>query len=195
MRADPVNDNTPHDTPSSSATPRVRDATDADMPAIKAIYAHHVLHGTGSFETEPPSIAEMAQRRANVLGLGLPYLVAESAGEIVGFAYATHYRPRPAYRHTAEDSVYIKPGMTGRGVGSLLLREVIARCEAGGWRQLIANVGDSGNAGSLALHSRHGFRTAGTLQSVGFKFGRWLDTVLMQRALGAGDTVPPNTPS
>lgn len=195
MRADPVNDNTPHDTPSSSATPRVRDATDADMPAIKAIYAHHVLHGTGSFETEPPSIAEMAQRRANVLGLGLPYLVAESAGEIVGFAYATHYRPRPAYRHTAEDSVYIKPGMTGRGVGSLLLREVIARCEAGGWRQLIANVGDSGNAGSLALHTRHGFRTTGTLQSVGFKFGRWLDTVLMQRALGAGDTVPPNTPS
>lgn len=195
MRADPVNDNTRHDAPSPSATPHVRDATDADMPAIKAIYAHHVLHGTGSFETEPPSIAEMAQRRANVLGLGLPYLVAESAGEIVGFAYATHYRPRPAYRHTAEDSVYIKPGMTGRGVGSLLLREVIARCEAGGWRQLIANVGDSSNAGSLALHTRHGFRTAGTLQSVGFKFGRWLDTVLMQRDLGAGDTVPPDTPS
>ncbi|MDQ2185744.1 N-acetyltransferase family protein [Alcaligenaceae bacterium A4P071] len=195
MCADPNNAATPHDASFPADAPRVRDATDADLPAIKAIYAHHVLHGTGSFETEPPSIAEMAQRRANVLGLGLPYLVAESAGEIVGFAYATHYRPRPAYRHTAEDSVYIKPGMTGRGVGSLLLAEVIYRCETGGWRQLIANVGDSGNAGSLALHARHGFRTAGTLQSVGFKFGRWLDTVLMQRDLGAGDTTPPDRAS
>ena len=165
----------------------VRDAVEADMAAIQAIYQHHVLHGLASFEEVPPSVDELLARRASVIGLGLPYLVAEIDGRVAGYSYATLYRARSAYRHTIEDSVYVAPGLGGRGIGSALLGALIERCEAGPWRQMIANIGDSGNAGSLALHRRFGFQTAGTLRSVGFKFGRWVDTVLMQRPLGAGD--------
>ena len=169
----------------------VRDATAADIAAIQAIYADHVLHGSASFEEVPPTVAEMAARRASVLELGLPYLAAEMEGRIVGYSYATLYRARPAYRHTIEDSVYIAEGYSGKGIGSALLAELIARCERGRWRQVVAVIGDSTNAGSIALHRRHGFAHAGTLRSVGFKFGRWIDSVLMQRALGEGDRSMP----
>ncbi|WP_353191554.1 N-acetyltransferase family protein [Pandoraea pnomenusa] len=169
----------------------VRPVRDADLPAITAIYAHHVRTGSASFEEIPPDEAEMRARCAKVLDTGLPYLVAEHDGKVLGYAYATHYRPRSAYRFTLEDSVYIAADATGQGVGRALLLTLIARCEGGPWRQLIANVGDSGNAASLALHRACGFEQAGTLKSVGFKFGRWVDTVLMQRALNAGDTTLP----
>lgn len=164
----------------------VRPADAADMEAVQAIYAHHVLHGVATFELQPPSVDEMRARRAAVLGAGLPYLVADSGGRIVGYCYATAYRPRPAYRHTLEDSVYVADGCGGRGIGSALLGALVAHCEAGPWRQMIAVIGDSGNAGSIALHRRFGFEPAGTLHCVGFKLGRWVDTVLMQRALGEG---------
>jgi len=170
----------------------VRDATDADMTEVQAIYAHHVLHGLASFEEVPPSIEEVLSRRAAVLGHGLPYLVAEREGRVVGYSYATAYRPRPAYRHTIEDSVYVAEGFAGHGIGTALLGALITRCEAGAWRQMLAVIGNSGNAGSLALHRRCGFETAGTLRSVGFKLGRWVDTILMQRVLGAGDTIHPS---
>ena len=161
------------------------------MAAIQRIYAHHVLHGTASFEEVPPSIGEMARRRASVLELGLPYLTAELNADIVGYSYATSYRSRPAYRYTIEDTVYVAEGMSGKGLGSALLARLIALCEGGPWRQMIAVIGDSGNAGSIALHRSAGFRTVGTLQSVGFKFGRWVDSVLMQRPLGLGDRALP----
>ena len=170
---------------------RVRDATPADMDAIQVIYAHHVLHGLASFEEVPPTVAEMGLRRDAVLAAGLPYLVAEAAGHVVGYSYATAYRPRAAYRHTIEDSVYVLESMAGRGVGHALLFELIRRCEVGRWRQMLAVIGDSGNTGSIALHRRLGFETSGTLKSVGFKFGRWVDSVLMQRALGEGDGTMP----
>ncbi|GAB4070370.1 N-acetyltransferase [Ancylobacter sonchi] len=175
-------------TPKDGAAPplRIRDADEADMEAVQAIYAHHVLHGLASFETTPPSTAELLVRRAAVLAAGLPYLVAEEEGRIVGYCYATAYRPRPAYRHTVEDSVYVADGLGGRGIGAALLEALIRRCEAGDWRQMLAVIGNSGNAGSIALHRRLGFETVGTLRSVGFKFGRWVDTVLMQRSLGDG---------
>lgn len=162
------------------------------MPAIQAIYAHHVLTGLASFEETPPSVEEMLARRQAVLGLGLPYLAAEAEGRVVGYSYASSYRPRPAYRHTVEDSVYVAPGEAGRGIGGALLAALIARCEAGPWRQMLAVIGDSGNAGSVALHRRFGFEPVGTLRSVGFKHGRWVDTVLMQRSLGPGDRTPPD---
>lgn len=168
----------------------VRDAAAADMSTIQAIYAHHVLHGLATFEETPPSTDDMLDRRAAVLALGLPYLVAELDGRVVGYSYATAYRPRPAYRHTIEDSVYIADGLGGRGIGTALLGTLIARCEAGPWRQMLAVIGNSGNAGSLALHRLAGFQTVGTLRSVGFKLGQWVDTVLMQRPLGAGDSMP-----
>lgn len=170
----------------------VRDARDGDMAAIGAIYAHHVLHGLASFEEVPPSHDELHARRAAVLGHGLPYLVAELGERIVGYCYATAYRPRPAYRYTIEDSVYIADGLGRRGIGGALLSALIARCEQGAWRQMIAIIGDRGNAGSIALHSRFGFHHVGTLTSVGFKFGRWVDSVVMQRTLGAGDAAPPS---
>ncbi|MBS7539577.1 GNAT family N-acetyltransferase [Ancylobacter lacus] len=173
------------------SAPLVREARDADLPALHSIYAHHVLTGTASFETAPPTLEEMAARRAAVLAQGLPYLVATLDGAVAGYCYASAYRPRPAYRFTVEDSVYVAHGLGGRGVGSALLGALIARCEAGPWRQMIAVIGDSANAGSIALHRRHGFAPAGTLGAVGFKFGRWIDSVLMQRALGAGDATPP----
>ena len=166
----------------------VRHATDADLPAIHRIYSHHVLHGTASFEEVPPSLVELARRRALVVDLGLPYLAAECDGEVVGYSYATRYRPRPAYRYTVEDTVYVAEGLAGKGIGAALLARLIGICEAGPWRQMIAVIGDSGNAGSIGLHRSAGFQSIGTLPCVGFKFGRWVDSVLMQRALGAGDT-------
>jgi phosphinothricin acetyltransferase len=170
----------------------VRDATEQDMAAIQAIYAHHVLHGLATFEETPTSTEEFLERRASVLAQGLPYLVAEAEGRIAGYTYAASYRPRPAYRYTIEDTVYVAPGLDGRGIGSALLRALIARCEEGPWRQMIAVIGDSGNAGSIALHRRFGFRPVGTLQSVGLKLGQWVDTVLMQRALSGGDNTLPD---
>jgi phosphinothricin acetyltransferase len=169
----------------------IRDATDADMATIQAIYEHHVLHGTASFELTPPSVDEMHKRRAAVLAAGLPYLAAELDGTVVGYAYATPYRPRPAYRFTCEDSVYIQQGMAGRGIGGGLLAALIERCTEGGWRQMVAVVGDSANAASLAVHARNGFYPVGTFRAVGYKFDEWRDTVLMQRPLGDGNVTSP----
>jgi L-amino acid N-acyltransferase YncA len=164
------------------------------MRAIQSLYAHHVRCGLASFEETPPTLEEMTTRRASVLALGLPYLAAESDGRVVGYAYATSYRPRPAYRYTLEDSVYVSEEFGGCGIGSALLRALIERCERGIWRQMLAIIGDSGNAASIALHRRLGFRLVGTFDAVGFKLGGWVDTVLMQRALGSGRTrLPGNT--
>ena len=167
----------------TGTAPTVRDATEGDVAAVQAIYAHHVLTGTGTFEEVPPTTEEIAARREGVVAAGLPYLVAELDGTVVGFAYAGPYHRRPAYRHTVEDSVYVAADLGGRGIGRALLTEVIARCEAGPWRQMIAIIGE-GNAGSTALHRNLGFEEVGTLRSVGFKFGRSLDTALMQRPIG-----------
>jgi phosphinothricin acetyltransferase len=176
----------------SAVSPQVRDAADADLPAIQFIYAHHVLHGLASFEEVPPGVDELRTRMAAVRAAGLPYLVAEVAGALVGYAYATLYRPRSAYRHTVEDSVYVAQGMAGRGIGAALLSALIARCEAGPWRQMMATIGQGdGNRGSIGLHTRMGFTRIGALRSVGFKHGQWLDTVLMQRPLGVGDGALP----
>jgi L-amino acid N-acyltransferase YncA len=169
----------------------LRSAIDADLPAIQAIYAHWVTHGTGSFELEAPGVDEMTRRRADVLSKGLPYLVAETNGQVVGYAYCNWFRPRPAYRFSVENSVYVQPDARRAGVARLLMVELIARSEMAGARQMIAVIGDSANAGSVGLHSALGFLHAGTLRSTGWKFNRWLDTVLMQRALGPGDGLPP----
>lgn len=169
----------------------VRDAEPADLAAVTEIYAHHVRTGLGSFEEVPPTAGDIAARHAAVTGAGYPYLVAEIGGEIAGFAYAARYRPRSAYRYTAEDSIYVAPDMGRRGVGRALLAEVIDRCQAMGCRQMIAVVGGSQNTGSIALHKALGFEEVGRLHDAGFKFGGWTDTVLMQRALGPGaDTLP-----
>jgi len=165
----------------------VRDASEADMAAVQRIYVHYVLNALATFEETAPPVEEMIARRKKALDLGLPYLVASSGDEVLGFCYAGAYHARPAYRHTIEDSVYVANGLGGRGIGAALLGELIARCEAGPWRQMIAIIGDSGNAASIALHRRFGFEPIGTLRSVGFKFGRWVDTPFMQRALGPGD--------
>lgn len=179
-----------------STTCAVRPAHHGDLPAIQALYAHHVLHGLASFEEVPPGVDDLRARHAAVLAAGLPYLVAELEGHVVGFAYATPYRARSAYRHTVEDSVYVAPGLAGRGIGAALLGEVIRQCEAGPWRQMLAVIGQGDdNAGSMALHARLGFERIGALRSVGFKKGRWLDTVLMQRPLGAGDGALPGDTS
>lgn len=169
----------------------IRDADEADMTAVQRIYAHHVLHGLASFEEVPPSVQDLIARRASVLAAGLPYLVAERDGEVVGYSYATGFRARSGYRHTIEDSVYVAEGLAGKGIGSTLLGALISRCESGHWRQMIAVIGDSGNAASIALHRRFGFRLVGTFGSAGFKLGRWVDVVFMQRALGAGDQTLP----
>lgn len=169
----------------------IRDATPADMMAVQDIYAHHVLHGLATFEEEPPDAAEMSRRRAEVVRAGLPYLVAELQGRVVGYSYAAAYRPRSAYRFAIEDSVYVRDGLAGQGIGSALLSALLARCEGGRWRQMIAVIGDSANTGSIALHRRLGFRPAGTLEAVGYKLGRWVDTVLMQRPLGPGAATQP----
>ncbi|WP_227317873.1 GNAT family N-acetyltransferase [Cedecea davisae] len=175
-----------------STLPGIREATPDDIPAIKSIYQCHVLNGKGSFEETPPGEQQMAERLAAVRGYGLPWLVAVIDGRIVGYCYATVYRPRPGYRYTIEDSVYIDTGMTGRGIGKALLGELIARCEQGPWRQMIAVIGDGeNNQGSCRLHSQHGFETVGRLRSVGFKLGDWRDTVMMQRPLNGGDQTLP----
>jgi L-amino acid N-acyltransferase YncA len=171
---------------------KLRPCEARDIPAIAAIYAHHVLHGLASFEIVPPSTKEMTQRRETIVAGGYPYLVAESGGEILGYAYASAYRPRPGYRHTVENSVYLRHDRMGRGIGTLLLDQLIAECEARGFRQMIAVIGDSGNNASIALHHRAGFALVGTFRSCGFKLGRWVDTVLMQRALGPGDATLPD---
>jgi phosphinothricin acetyltransferase len=170
----------------------VRDSRDDDMPQVEAIYAYHVRHGLGSFEEMPPPLVELRRRREEVLGKGLPYLVAaDPAGTVLGYAYAGPYRTRSAYRFTVEDSVYVRPDLARRGIGRLLLAALVERCAAAGYRQMIAVIGDSDNAASIGLHAALGFRRAGTLRSIGFKFGRWVDGVLMQRALGPGDETPP----
>lgn len=170
----------------ASQAPILRDATEDDMPSVQSIYAQHVLGGIASFELAAPSVEDMMNRRADILAKGLPYLVAELAGEVVGYGYATLYRPRPGYRFTAEDSVYVREGLGGNGIGQALLGAVIEHCTRGGFRQMIAIIGNSENIGSIRLHERHGFRRVGVFESVGFKHGRWVDTVLMQRALGDG---------
>jgi len=169
----------------------LRPATTADLPDIQAIYAHHVRHGLASFEEVPPDLAEITRRWLDLAGRGLPYLVAVEAGEpvpepILGYAYASLYRPRSAYRFTCEDSVYIRPGSEGRGIGRMLLAALVDHCTARGFRQMVAVIGDSANAASIGLHRALGFESAGVLRAVGFKHGRWVDTVLMQRALGPG---------
>lgn len=165
------------------------DATEADMAQIQRIYAHHVLQGLASFEEAPPSLDEMLSRREKVLEHGLPYLVAKAANEdrVLGYAYATQYRPRRAYRFTVEDSVYMAEGAQRRGIGRLLLQGVVDRCAAAGFRQMIAIIGDGeNNAGSVGLHRACGFRMVGSFTDVGFKHDGWRDTALMQRALGEG---------
>jgi phosphinothricin acetyltransferase len=169
----------------------IRACKEKDIPAIAAIYAHAVRFGTASFETDPPSETEMLRRRADILDKGQPYLVAETAGEIVGYAYAGTYRRRPGYRCTVEDSIYIRPDQVGRGIGTRLLPALIAVCEERDYRQMIAVVGDSENHASIRLHQRCGFRTVGTFEAVGYKLGRWLDSVLLQLTLGRGAGAPP----
>ena len=169
----------------------MRPATPDDIAAIHAIYAHHVLNGLGSFEEEPPPPEELRRRYDEVTGRGLPYLVADLGGTVAGYGYCALYRTRSAYRYALEDSVYVRPDSHGRGVGSAILAELIRRCEALGYRQLIAVIGDSAHTASIGLHASHGFLRVGTLRSVGFKFGRWVDSVIMQRPLGRGDATPP----
>jgi L-amino acid N-acyltransferase YncA len=169
----------------------IRPATPDDIAAITRIYAHAVMHGTASFEIEPPSEAEMARRQRDLSDGGYPFLVAELDGTIAGYAYAGPYRSRPAYRWSVEDSVYVDPQAHRRGVGRLLLAALIEAAERSGFRQMIAVIGDSAQAPSIALHRALGFRMVGTLEKVGYKNGRWLDSVLMQRALGTGGATPP----
>ena len=169
----------------------LRPSTDADVPAITAIYAHHVLHGTGTFETTPPTQAEMTTRRLDVLARGLPYLVAEKGGKVIGFAYCQWFKPRPAYRYSAEDSIYLHPDAAGQGLGKQLLQALVHQAEAAGVRKLIAVIGDSANAGSIGVHRALGFTSAGGFTSCGWKFGRWLDIVLMEKPLGDADRTAP----
>ncbi|CAN7728027.1 GNAT family N-acetyltransferase [Pseudorhodoferax sp. LjRoot39] len=171
--------------------PSIRPSTDADVAAIAAIYTHHVLHGTGTFEIDPPTAQDMAARRADVLAKGLPYLVAEEDGCVLGFAYCTWFKPRPAYRFSAEDSIYLAPEAAGRGLGRQLLTALAGEAEACGVRKLIAVIGDSANAGSVGVHRALGFEQVGVIRSCGWKFERWLDIVLMEKALGVGDSQPP----
>lgn len=182
-------------TPSSAVTASsaaiVRPSVDADLAAVTRIYAHHVLNGTGTFETSPPSEDEMRTRRADVLGKNLPWLVLEVNGQVMGFAYGNWFKPRPAYRFSAEDSIYLAPGSAGMGLGRTLLAEFCIQAEAAGVRKLIAVIGDSANAGSIGVHRSAGFTQVGVLKSCGWKFDQWLDVVLMEKALGQGDTSPP----
>ena len=170
----------------------LRPATPDDVLAMQEIYAHHVLHGLASFEEEPPPLAEMRRRYDDVCGRGLPWLAADFGGVVVGYGYCAPYRTRSAYRYSIEDSVYVRHGSEGRGVGSAILEELIRRVSELDYRQLIAVIGDSSHAPSINLHARFGFLRVGTLRSVGFKFGRWVDTVIMQRPLGRGDGTAPS---
>ena len=174
-----------------SSQPTVRGGARADLPSVCEIYGVEVREGTASFELEPPSLAEMTARFAAIEAAGLPYLVAELDGRIAGFAYAGPYRPRPAYRHTVEDSVYVARWARRRGVARALLAAVIEHAAARGMRQMVAIIGDSAHAASIQLHAAAGFRLVGTLENVGWKFGRWLDTAIMQRPLGDGAATPP----
>ncbi len=169
---------------------QVRSSTEKDVPEITRIYAHYVHTSTATYELEPPSVEEMFSRRSKILTLGLPYLVAEQDAKILGYAYAGQYRPRPGYQYTIEDSVYIHPEHQGQGLGQALLNALIETCEQGPWRQMIAVIGDTANTASMRLHERHGFRSIGTLYSVGWKFNKWVDSILMQRALGIGNSKP-----
>ena len=170
----------------------IRDVTDADMAAIQEIYAHHVLEGLASFEETPPSVGELTRRRDALLAGGYPYRVAEAGGVVKGYAYAGPYRPRPAYLHTVENSVYVSLDTHRQGIGRSLLEDLIEKCTGLGYRQMVAIIGDSGNQPSIGLHAKLGFEKIGVQPSVGFKFGRWVDSVTMQRALGKGDTVLPD---
>ena len=169
----------------------IRASRDTDLAVITRIYGQAVLQGTGTFELEPPDADEMARRRADVLAKGLPWLVAERAGSVLGYAYANHFRPRRAYRFCLEDSIYIDPAARGHGVGRVLLAELMAQCEARGARQMLAVIGDTANAGSVGVHRACGFEPAGLFKAAGWKLERWLDVVLMQRSLGQGDTCAP----
>jgi phosphinothricin acetyltransferase len=169
----------------------IRDAHVHDAPALAAIYGHHVLHGLGTFEETPPDADEMGRRLRSVNSFGLPYLVAVADERVLGFAYAGPFRLRSAYRFTVEDSVYIAPDAIGQGVGRALLSQVVGRCEALGMRQIVAVIGDSGNAASIGLHGDLGFERTGIFTAVGHKHGRWVDVVFMQKALNGGDSAPP----
>jgi phosphinothricin acetyltransferase len=169
----------------------IRESRDADMPTIHGIYAHHVTTGLGSFEETPPEPAELQRRRADILARGLPYLIAEADGRIAGYAYVGPYRTRSAYRYSVEDSIYVAPGFQRRGVGRVLLAELIVRATALGYRQMVAVIGDSANHGSTGVHAAQGFVRVALLPAIGFKFGRWVDGVMMQRALGEGQTTLP----
>jgi len=171
--------------------PTIRPSRDDDINAITLIYAHHVLHGTGTFEVDPPSVQDMRARRAEVLARGLPWLVAESDNQVSGFAYCNWFKPRPAYRFSAEDSIYLAPHANGQGLGRALLAELTTQAERAGVRKLIAVIGDSRNTGSIGVHRALGFQHVGLLASCGWKFDRWLDVVLMERSLGLGDTTSP----
>ncbi len=173
--------------------PKIRPSTSTDIPSITSIYAHHVLHGTGTFETGPPSEQDMAERRADVLSKGLPYLVIEDTTGVVGFAYCNWFKPRPAYRFSAEDSIYLAPSTRGRGLGKLLLVEMMAQAERCGVRKLIAVIGDSANQASVGVHRACGFNHVGLLANCGWKFDRWLDVVLMDKAIGSGSSTSPNS--
>jgi L-amino acid N-acyltransferase YncA len=169
----------------------LRPSGDGDLAAITAIYRHHVLHGVASFEEVPPDLDEMVRRRGEILARGLPYLVAEQSGRVLGYCYASPYRTRSAYRFTLEDSIYVDAGEVGRGIGRALLRELLERCAAQGYRQMVAVIGGKDQWPSIRLHAALGFNRAGHLPAVGFKFGGWVDIVLMQRALGEGADAPP----
>jgi L-amino acid N-acyltransferase YncA len=169
----------------------IRPATEADLPFITEIYTHAVLHGTATFELIPPDLAEMTRRFKVLMDGGFPYFVAVLDNRVAGYAYAGPYRPRPAYRFTVENSVYLQPAIHRRGIGLQLMVRLLAECEARGYRQMIAVIGDSANAGSIGVHTKTGFQMIGTHPNVGLKFGRWLDTVMMQRALGEGATTVP----
>jgi phosphinothricin acetyltransferase len=175
----------------STVAALIRPAAAADLPVVASIYAHHVRHGLGSFEEEPPNVDELGRRYAEITDRGLPWVVAEHEGTVAGYAYAGPYRLRPAYRFTLEDSVYVAPGRGGLGLGRALLGRLIQLTESAGYRQLIAVIGDSGNAPSIQLHRALGFRQSGLLTAIGFKQGRWVDVVLMQRALGSGAATLP----
>ena len=171
--------------------PHIRPSRDEDIPAITAIYAHHVRHGTGTFETEPPNEANMTARRADVLSKGLPYLVAEHDGKVAGFAYGNWFKPRPAYRYSVEDSIYLAPDLQRKGLGRALMAELLTQFEAVGIRKVMAIIGDSANAGSVGIHQAFGFTQVGIVESCGWKLGAWRDIVIMQKTLGVGDTQPP----
>lgn len=172
----------------------IRPSRDDDTRLVTDIYAHHVREGTGTFEIDPPSVADITARRAEVLARGLPFLVAENQGQVVGFAYCNWFKPRPAYRFSAEDSIYLSPAAQGSGLGRALLAELMARAQAVGIRKLIAVIGDSRNLGSIGVHRALGFTDVGVLRSCGWKFGQWLDVVLMECALDVGDRAPPPAP-